>query len=224
MSVIFEVVAKMAEPICAVNEVVHLDGVLAYGAFLDLDETRRKELPPISSEWAEDFDLPLERWELPAKIPEPFDERLCASQGVVWGWKCSAARAEGAVLGGLQEVRKKPALSEMVQFSSARKLPMGSGPVRAKDRKFPTQFAHEWRWCACGDPDETLRLLRLVPGIGKLVGQGSGRVIEWSVHEAKEDWTMWRTLPDAESPLLFGIRAPYHHPSRRVYARLPDAA
>jgi len=218
---VFEVVATMEEPVCVVNPVVHLDGVLAFGAYLQLDEERRRALPPISSEWAEDFELPLARWEQEARVPEPFDERLCSRPGVVWGWKCSAARFEQA-LEGVHEVRKKPAQAEMLRYADAKKLKTGAGPVRARDRKFPTVFAREIRWCVEGDAERVLALARGVPGIGKLVGHGMGRVASWRAEEAREDWSMWRTLPDAESPLLYGIRAPYHHPSRQVFAKEPE--
>jgi hypothetical protein len=50
-------------------------------------------------------------------------------------------------------------------------------------------------WLGCGDPDETLRILSRLPGIGKRCNSGFGQVSSFSVLPIQEDFSI--KLPDS---------------------------
>lgn len=238
MSCKYIVYATLAEPMVSYADGLHLDGPLAYAAYRDLTPERRAKLPPIESDWAEDFDLPLVRWSGMCVLPETADHRLTVDgsleilqdgggyQGHVWGWKCSAAMPVGPVLESTHQIRKRPNVELITRYTSNKRFDVGLGPLKAKDLALPTVLATRLKWYCVGDPERTLYLLsRHVRAIGKAVRHGMGRVIEWSMGEAEADRSMFdgegqpmRRLPAAMVPgvqaVLGTFRAPYHHRSR----------
>lgn len=209
------VTAHMREPVIYYEDGMHLDGPLAYGAFREYQRGDNPQLPPVTSEWAEDFDLPLERWSRPLPSGSEADPRLLDDQGQVWGWCCSRVEAEW--LGrGKMEYRKRPDTQRMMRYSGAKTHHLGAGPLKAFDVAYPTIFARELRWVCKGDVEGVRRLLRLVTHLGKKSTTGMGAVADWAV-EACELRVIMRRLP-AEGGMTGSIRAPYHHVSRRVPA------
>lgn len=225
------IVAKMAEPVVYWGDGIHLDGILAAAAYRDLPGSVRDGLPSIQSAWAEDFDLPLARWACAANLPPTTDPRLLDSEGRLWGWRASAVHAVWLLEGG-HEVRKKPAIDEMVLWGRDNSVLVAGGPYKAKNNTYPARQAGELVWWVVGDRAEVLRLLRChITHIGKFANHGAGRVLEWSVEPAAEDRSvehaglLRRNMPAAWSGrgvhTVGGIRAPYHHLSRRVDIRSP---
>lgn len=237
------VTAQMTEPIAYLGDLLHLDGLLHYAAYHDLDERTRKTIEPIeSAEWPQDFDLPLSIWSVPASKDD--DDRLLKSRNGLqrgrdaarragpgsdrrlWGW-CASAADESAWLGrGVTEVRKKPALAEMGRYTDAKRAHLGSGPMKAYDLAIPTVLALEVTWYAHGDPDRVRRLLTsYIPAIGKKRNLGHGTVRAWAVEPCDEDRSVMhegkptRRLPlgAVEGPQGHGgIRPPYYHHTRQI--------
>jgi hypothetical protein len=242
----FIVTARMAEPIVTYRDGLHLDGPLAFACFQDLTPEARAAVPPIESPWAEDFDLPLAKWEGEAELFASTDPRLTSDGevrsdedgvvfGTVWGWRCSAAIAVSGAVASVHDQRRKPAIEEMVRWSDDGRVEIGGGPRAARNLRFPSMVARELRWYAVGDPERALALLRRhVPAIGKLARSGNGRVLEWTVESTENDWSVRgphgevmrrlpaRMVPDHPSG-EGAIRAPYHHRSRWVSSVAPEA-
>lgn len=202
------VIAVLDEPVVYYGDGMHLDGILAVGAFRLLPRDVREALPPVHTQHAVDFDLPLARW----------------NAGDAWGWKASAVHADWSCE-GMAQVRKKPEVSKMQRFTADASLKIDGGPLKAKDMKFPTMFARVLTWYAVGDIAEIKRHLAAVPGVGKLCNHGHGQVAEWRVEPFEHDWSierdglLTRVMPAAyrpdETPTFGGLRPPYHHYTRQ---------
>lgn len=241
----FIIEATLSEPIVTYGDGIHLDGPLAYAAFMSMSPKERAKVPPIESDWAEDFGLPLDRWESECELPFTADPRITTDGkltktengfiGNVWGWKCSAAIPVGQVLHAQHNLRKKPAIEKMIQYGTDNRYNAGMGPHKAKDLVYPTVQVRTLRWHCVGDMDATLTMLtRYVPSIGKLSRQGPGRVLRWEATLVDYDWSLWgddgrpmRRLPSLMFPnhsVLDGtIRAPYFHRSRWASTIAPEA-
>lgn len=237
------VVARMGEPIAYLGDLLHLDGLLAYGAYHDLDERTRRTIPPIdATDWPVDVAQPLSVWSVPAD--PALDERLLksrngikrsvrGSEGIpagterrLWGWCASAADESAWLARGKVEIRKKPDLTKMRRYTDAKSHNLGSGHMKAYDLAFPTVTALEVVWYAHGDPERVRHLLsKYVPAIGKKRNLGNGTVTEWVVEETSEDRSVLhegrptRRLPRGAcegAPGTGAIRPPYYHSSRFV--------
>lgn len=224
------VVAQMVEPVVYSGDGLHLDGPVAYGYVRGMSPRARRRMPPISDPWALDFRLPLGRWSRSVALPTTTDERLCergtvetgedgTRTGRVWGWACSAAHADWA-LRGTAYVRKRPATEEATRWSSDRTWNTGSGRSKARNVPYPTATAREVHWYALGDPGALRDLLTFhVRAVGKLTNHGWGRVRRWTVEPFDGPWED-RRFPvgggETTGLAMAGIRAPYHHPSRRL--------
>lgn len=213
--------AVLTEPVVTFDGELMLDGPLSKGAYYEwVHEHGHYSLPPMTSDCAVDFDLPLATWTAP--VPRGFAAHPLAlnGEGRVWGWCCSRAQVEWLYETKV-ELRKKPAIGEMVRRTDARDYHAGLGPTKAKDLAFPAKVAWEVRWYALGDRDRVADLLSRVPGIGKLCHHGHGSVERWSVEPMgpleRERW-MDRLMP-ADGGLPASIRAPHHHRTRRVPCR-----
>lgn len=215
------ITAVMAEPVVTFGDGLHLDGAVAYGAFMSLPRPVRESMPPTSAPEALDFDLPLNRWHYEA--PEGSAAGALDDEGRVWGWQCSAAHAVWQHH-GTAEVRRRPPVQEMARYTDARTVQINCGPFKAQDKAFPTLWAPEIVWYAIGTPDSLRQLLEHVPGLGKLTGHGHGRVLRWDVAEVgcadADRWARRRlptTAPGAVGwPARGAIRPPYYHASRVV--------
>ncbi len=234
----FAIVAEMTEPTVYFGDGLHIDGPLAYGAYMDLPLEQREQVPSISSAWAVDFDLPLEKWEGPAVLLEGTDPRLTTDRvitadddgllrGTVWGWRASAAIPLDVPVEGLHELRKKIEVGRMSFYTGAKSHNVGTGPMKGRNMKFPTTFVRRFRWYLNGDSDRALWLLRKhVHAIGKLSRHGMGRVKEWMAEEVERDKSVMdggrimrrlphsMAAPESDRYGLGAIRPPYHHRSR----------
>lgn len=228
-----KITAQMQEPIVHYGDGLHLDGPLAYGAYLALPADERAALPPISGDWAEDFDLPLARWSCETPLTGREDPRLLTKEGHVWGWRCSAAHARWSI-SGRYAVRRMPDADRMARWGKDRSVNLGGGQLKACQVKYPETFAREVVWYALGDLARVRDLLLRVRNIGKLSHQGCGRVMSWRVERWGEDWSMERNghltrrMPAGYRPGdpagMAMIRPPYHHRSRRILCVEPEYA
>lgn len=237
------ITAVMKEPVVYYGDGMHLDGILSYAAFMDLPPETRRKIPPIGSTWAEDFDLPLERWFVPADVPTYIDDLLFASlperkgdhkQGKIWGWKASAVHATW-LCEDRYAVRRIPDTDAMTRYTNSPSVNLGAGQIKAVNIMLPARFAEKLHWYAIGNLTEIERLLKQhVRAVGKITGKGPGIVIDWMVEKWPHDWSMerngWvtRVMPvnyPAEGYVAeASIRPPYHHQSRIITALRPDWA
>jgi CRISPR type IV-associated protein Csf3 len=240
------VVAHVTEPILYAGDGLHLDGILSAAAFEALDERTRRRMPPLSSPWAVDIDVPLARWGVDVGPDWSGDARLLWKQKgggasrnrysrTLWGWCASAVQAEWQQH-GTAEIRKRPELDQMRRYAKDRTADISSGPMKAYDLAFPTVFAPTLTWYALGDGARVLELLRRhIVAIGKKTRLGYGTVARWEVERVEADWSiagpdgrLVRRMP-RESGMVgqhsYGaIRPPYHHASRLVECVEPQGA
>ena len=226
-----KIVAYLANAIVSYSDPIHLDGLLAAGAFkhwCDLGG-RPQSLPDLTtSPIAVDFDLPLAKW-TSASPPGP-DMGLDAltAAGEVWGW-CASAEEAVWLQDSQVEVRKRSRIDEMVQWSRDTTVNNTHAYAKAWDVRFPAKHAHTLVFHARGIAHEVHNLLSYITHIGKLHNHGHGKILFWEVEECKEDHSiehggqLTRRMPVAYrgvSPregVLASIRAPYHHPSRAAF-------
>lgn len=215
-----KVTARMGEPVIYYHDGLHLDGLLAYGAYIEHIRNGGEDLPPISSPWAVDFELPLAKWSRPVPEGAEVDARLLNGDGDLWGWCASAAIADW-VAHGKMEFRKRPDIARMARYTAHPSHHLGAGPFKAFDVAYPTELAFKIEWYALGDRERVEALLQDVTHIGKKHNVGMGKVLEWTVDDTERDWSverdgaLMRRMPrDGGRPGT--IRAPYHHPSRLV--------
>lgn len=206
----FRVFARMSDPIVYLDDLLHLDGLIAYGAFHDLDMRTRKTIEPIETcEIPTDIEIPLSRWyvEYEPSVHGAVDPRVLRVRKMgaeerrehgkdapaLWGWCASAADNQAWELRGKVEVRKKPELGAMSKHTEATSANIGAGHMKAYDLVFPTVFSRRVEWWCHGDMAETLRLLRsYVFAIGKKRNTGNGKILEWSAEPMTEDWSTVR--------------------------------
>ena len=232
------VVAHMGNPIAYADDGLHLDGLLHSAARHDLDERTRRTIEPIeTAEWPTDFGLPLSTWSAPT-APD-VDDRLCKShkqlvkgaggrgrdERRLWGW-CASDVASEWLGRSVMEVRKKPALGEMVRYARDKTVTIGAGPLKAHDLRLPTVTALEVVWFALGDIERVRHLLvEHVHSIGRKRNIGGGKVLRWTVEACDEDRSTvadgrpMRRLPAGAAdgaPGQGAIRPPYWHHTRTV--------
>lgn len=224
------VTATMAGRVVTYNDGLHLDGILAGAAFFDLPRAERDALPsPDLAEWLLDFDLPLERWAVdlpPEGLADYCHPNLLDGGGRLWGWKASAAIVEWEGQ-GTHAVRRRTPLAEVQRYATDGKLNVAAGRFKPADVPYPDRWARALRWYCVGDRDEILRLLRThIPGVGKLINHGAGRVLRWDAEPADADHSivdvqgnLARRMPDwwwaGDGARGVGrIRPPYAHRSR----------
>jgi len=210
------IVATMAEPIVIDTNRLHLDGPLSWCAYLAHQELG-EPLPPMTPDQVVDFDLGLATWTRPASR-SGVDDRLLAADGTsVWGWACSAAYAP-VTSRTLAHTRRPVPIREIGRYATTRTINTGAGPYKARNVPHAAVFAPIVIWWCLGDPAGIAELLSRLAGLGRLSRHGHGRVLDTIVERderAHERWR-WREFPDPESRTIGSIRAPYHHPTRRM--------
>lgn len=209
------VLARLASSIVTVDGLLHLDGLLAYVAYLQHPE--RDSLPPVDLEHEPiDFELPLARWRW----------------GDSWGWCASSIEADWVA----EETRyaSKPTPSaQMARYSDSPSVNVGAGPHKAWRLPFPARLASEARWYALGDLDAVRDMLRYVHHLGKLRHHGAGEILGWDVAPWDADWSLVRGgrpmrylpwgWPDVDGHrVVAALRPPYWHSARQADAMLPQ--
>lgn len=224
------IVARMAEPVVYFGDGMTFDGILAAAWMRDLPYELTSKWPTASKDepWLRDLELPLAKWA--TAYAGKCEPRLRDAEGKVWGWHASSVFADWSISTRV-EVRKRAPLDEMKRWSDASDVNISAGRYKAHDLKLPARFASELHWFAVGRPKPILRVLtNHITAIGRKVGHGNGRVLEWRVDDWHEDWsvrigdTLSRPMPAgfARGPLARrGLRAPYWHPSRMIDCVIP---
>lgn len=203
----FAVEIRVAEPVAAWgHDPEHLDGPLSWAAHLAAVASGAR-LVPMTREWVPDMRLPLATW---AALGAGHPKLDAATPGHVWGWACSRA-AWTPVAHTRIEVRRKPDLEAMAQYSDAARFNVAIGPTKARDNKVGAQWPGVITWHALGDPDATRDLLTHLTHLGRLTRHGHGRIHSVTVtpHVDRDAWRD-RVWPNQGRP----IRAPYWHHSR----------
>lgn len=216
------VTARLAEPVINIDgHPAHLDGPASWGAYLAYTDVHGyHSLPPMTDDTAVDFDLPLARWTAPAPGGAHPAARA-ADPGMVWGWACSAAHYDAAGY-TTAAVRRRPATDEAARYTRDAKWHLAAGPLKARDTPHSATLTRQITWWALADPEPLQRLLDRVHGLGRHTRHGHGRVLSWQVARDPAARTRWRDRtwpdPDGTGPIA-AIRAPYHHPTRRMPCR-----
>lgn len=212
----FRVVATIADPVITVADPMHLDGPLAYCAYLAARESG-VVLPPLTVDRCADFRVPLATWTRPA--PAGTNPALLAADGTVWGWCCSRAvlteHGTTAV-----EIRKKPPTQEYARYTTDARHHDGLGAHKARNITYPGRLVTHVTWWALGDQDATASLLTRLRALGRVTGHGNGRVLKVEVQEggpADRDAWMNRDFPAPVGRGVPGaVRAPYWHGTRKM--------
>lgn len=210
------VVARLADPVAGLDtHQAHLDGPLSWAAWQAYTAVHgRHALPPMGPDSVADFALPLAVWTRPA--PGPVHPLAQTGDGQVWGWACSAAVYETAALTRI-EIRRKPAAEAMARWTADRRHHLATGPLKAREGVVSAVLTRHITWWCLGEPDPVRDLLARLTHLGRHTRHGHGRVLDWEVTVDEAAWERWqqRVWPDpAGTPDT--IRAPYHHPSRRM--------
>lgn len=218
--------AKLAEPVVWYGDGMHLDGLLAWCYVRQLERAGQKPPHPAHVEWPEDFKLPLAKWHAP--LGGECDARLLDDDGRIWGWRASDIQWPADYIESGYSVRHMRDVDDFVRHTQATgNHNPSTGPLKPKDKTYPTRFAEAVRWYAVGAPEAVRDLLGELTHIGKLANLGLGRVREWTVEPVDEDHSivsrgrLMRRMPASacespEPPRRLSIRPPYWHDTRRV--------
>lgn len=214
------VTAYLAEPVLHLyGNPLHLDGPLSWAGYLEhVAEHGHHTIPPIGRDQAVDFALPLATWT--ASAPGPVHPlAVAATPGHVWGWACSAAHY--IPLGSTAvSVSRRPAVEAAVRYTRDNRWHLSTGPLKARLTTEPAVLVMTVTWWALAEPERLASMLARVHGLGRKTRHGHGRVLRWKVEVDDAAWELWRNRvwPD-QTGQLDGIRAPYHHHTRRMPCR-----
>lgn len=181
---------------------VMLDGPLSWAAATAAAQAEGRPLGHLSaSQPADDYDLPLERWQ----------------EHGVWGW-CTSRAVVDVLHYGATKIRRKPATGAMSRYTRDARHHIGLGHHKARDTILPVEQVTTATWHVLAtDRDHLERLLTLVTHLGGRRGIGMGQVTSWTV-EPGADREAWRDRPLPTPGEVRAWRAPYWHPSRRQVA------
>lgn len=198
------VTAHLTTPVIGLDEQpLHLDAPVSWGAYQAYLATHgHGTLPPMTDEHAVDFALPLATW----------------TEGGTWGWACSRGQYD-PVAWSTTAMRRRPATAEMARYSRDAKHHLSAGPMKARDVPLPATLTGTVTWHALAHPGELRELLDRVWAIGRHGRHGHGRVTRWEITtgSGRDAWKD-RVMPHPDGAVQ-GVRAPYHHPTRKVAAR-----
>lgn len=222
-----KVTAEMGAQIVYDGDPIHLDALLAgavWNRMIGRGEAQPGETPD-GDEWADDFDLPLDRWQAP--LETSCSTRLLDDDAQLWGWRASDVVWPDEYRESTWSLRRMPSSGDFAEHTDADKWDDSTGILKPRDKTYPTRFATHLYWYAVGAPDEVRELLSWISHLGHLRKLGLGKVIEWAVEPIDEDRSVvhdgevQRTIPasmvDSEAvPIRSTIRPPYWHPSREI--------
>ena len=236
--VLMEVTCQLSAPvICDAAGGLHLDSIMAFGAFIGLPRKEREELPPMNAPWSGEFSLPLSVWTAPNPGGVELDPRMLAD-GDVWGW-CASDNLTPWEHRARTHVRGPTATRTMLRYGNKRRVNVAVGEFKPVNIPYGTYWPAdgELRWLTHGNPTEALRLLKNVESIGKRHNTGHGNISltpdltpAWSVTPLGGEWShkdefgnLIRRIPakPGAPARLSTVRAPYHHRSRQMPARGP---
>lgn len=196
---------RLATPVIASDDLLHLDGVLAWARAKRATEDGFPIEEVIE-------DLPLER----------------ETKDGEWVWKASAIHFEPRCAPLPMIYRRQisfPKIHAMQQEVGCFELKRRKYENKAMYKNWQIPAAYMWvnkaeAWCI-GDPDKVRELLADVPNLGKLARLDFGRVSTFEVEEHNEALEKWkfRNLPWPEAgyaPIQGCVRSPYW---RRDHAR-----
>lgn len=212
------ITVRLDEPLVAdLHRPLHLDGPLAWCAYLEWVEGTGRRPPPVRpGESPLDYALGLAVWTAEPTGPVA-DGRALGADGLAWGFACSAHTPVPAARTAVQ-VRRKPADGPMARYTTDRRLHLGAGPYKARDVVHPAAWIGDITWHALGDRVRVEQLLSRLTHIGRLGRHGYGRVqrIEVVEHHDRQAWRA-RWMPQAGG-VRAPIRAPYWHDTRMMPA------
>lgn len=175
------------------NDPIHLDALLAFCASIrDCRETiTRGDVP-------DDISIPVKRWKTSGD----------------WGWMCSALQPAGPVHHSTEYIRSR--------FRSSRahlttgKPNLTNGIYRDFNIPVTLTLCHQLEaWCFGERRKIRRELRRHIKFIGKKRSIGKGRVVDITVEECDEDFsirrngTAMRFLPDPDGARTSRVRPPY---------------
>ena len=188
--------AELRTPVVA-DAWLPLDGILFYQAVRD-DLGAQEMTTPGVSLLAQPKGEVMKGGRLPVAIVHARD----------WYYRCSWAQW-GPYVDGQDYWAKRFDMShaELVDFGGKRgKIDLSSGTYKAYRMPVFYRAALWVEWYIVGDLEAIRYLLACVTHVGKKTSQGWGRVRNWVVEPAAEDWSVWR-----EGKLMRGIPI-YHWP------------
>lgn len=194
------VTAYLSTPVIGVDRApMMLDAPLSW-AYAERAKAAGETLPPITSDFAADFPLPLATW---GHYPDG-----------IWGWCTSQATWDIRQYVAAQ-FRRKPAIAAMSRYSPDRKHHAGLGPTKARDTTMSAILAAQATWRAvCTDRDDLTDLLRYVTNLGGRHRNDFGHVTRWTVADST-DPDGWRDRPMPDTHPHMAVRTPYWHPTRK---------
>lgn len=211
------VTVRLDEPLVAdLHRPLHLDGALAWCAYLEWVEAAGHRPPPIRRhESPLDFEVGLATWTAPPSV-EQIDGRALGADGMAWGHACAPFTPVPRVHTAAA-TRRRPPTEQMARYTRDRRHHLGAGPYKARDSVHPAAWVGDITWHALGDPDRVAHLLTRLTHVGRLGRHGYGRVqrIEVIAGSDRDRWRTGRTMPTPGGQ-EDTIRAPHWHPTRRM--------
>lgn len=148
-----------------------------------------------------------------------------------WYYRCSWARWSHEVEGrDYWNKRFDAQFSDLIDFSKRRgKVLIEQGRYKAYHMPVFYRAASWVEWWCVGDRERIEYLLSCCAHIGKKTAQGWGRVSQWEIEEAPEDWSVWRDdelmrgIPGELGDLQhYGIRPSYWLPANQTMLVMPN--
>lgn len=190
------ITAHLNSPV--IGDVGPLDGPLAWAAH-QLATVAHVDIPPITDEHLQDFDLPLHTWD----------------RGDYWGW-CVSSPIVSPIHHSSVEIRRKPAAGAMAMYTAAKEHHAGLGPTKARNVTLAATHYDTIQWYAHITDRPALEAhLSIITELGARHRNGFGHVAQWTIEDGPEDGWMHRPLPAADGQLM-RVRAPYWHPTERT--------
>jgi CRISPR type IV-associated protein Csf3 len=150
----------------------------------------------------------------------------------LWWYAVSQATPVGPERRGYRY--RRPAVSEVMRWTTAKSITIGSGPDKALRVPYFTRTAMlRLRWTGIGDIELIARLLAHVPSVGNDVSHGHGWVKRWTIrrggppfgryiddvtlrHLPTSDWQGDVRVVGRVSSKLLPLTPPYHERRRAV--------